>query len=100
MSSLSSGARFGVVVLLWLLSCAATSIASLQEKAVKYAGNLVVNSKSTPVDFVPGGVLTKSAWRGVEEVRFNEAARGRTPYPEAETRDANPPTPSVGKDLR
>lgn len=93
MTLLSSGAYCGVFVLILVLASTVFSAAILQEKAVKYAGNLTITSRSVPADFMPNGDLTRPLWRGAEQVRFDQAAFGRKAHPEAETRVASVWTP-------
>lgn len=61
---------------------------------MKYAGDLTITSWYCAADFVPNGDLSKQVWQGVEPIRFEEAAAGRKPYPEAETHVASLWTPA------
>jgi len=74
-----------IVVSVFLIMAAGNTLATTQEKAVNYPSDLTIISRYCAADFVPNGDLSKPVWKGAEQLRFDQAAAGRMPYPEGET---------------
>ena len=54
-----------------------------------YASDIQIQSKHSPVDFLPDGNLSKPSWKLAKSVKFDSDSSGKSHYPELSTRIAS-----------
>ncbi len=77
------GALAGAALTLFLFSSTG-QIATIPQQS--YASDLQLQSKRSPVDFVPDGDSSKPSWRHAKSVEFDHDASGTSHYPKLSTR--------------
>jgi alpha-galactosidase len=64
-----------------------TQLVSMPQQS--YATDIQLQSKRSPVDFLPDGNLSKPLWKHAESVEFDSDASGKSQHPELSTRLAS-----------